>query len=141
MTSKIFLCFQIIFLFLEGCGNNDNDNYIEGSGVIESTNIIVSSKVASTVLNIESKEGVIVVGEKAIVYANVLVHTAIVNGEVKGNIRAISRIELHQPAHVYGDLIAPVVIIDAGVVFHGNCNMEASDDEAIKNINVAEMET
>lgn len=88
--------------------------------------------------SIESKEGMMVVGEKAVMHADILVHTAVVCGEVSGNIRATNRIELHQPARVFGDLSSPVVIIDAGVVFHGNCSMEPKDDTNSKTINVVE---
>ena len=49
--------------------------------------------------------------------------TAVVFGEVKGNIHASNTIELHPPARVFGDLYAPAVVIDAGAVFHGNCRM------------------
>lgn len=90
---------------------------------------------------IESKEGLMVVGEKAVIGADILVHTAVVFGEVSGNIRATNRIELHRPARVFGDLCAPVVIIDAGVVFHGNCSMQAKDDAISKTISLAEWQT
>ena len=76
--------------------------------------------------SIESKEGVIVVGEKGVVDADILVHTAVVYGEVSGNISAANRIELHQPARLFGDISAPVVTIDPGVTFHGNCRMESN---------------
>jgi cytoskeletal protein CcmA (bactofilin family) len=72
---------------------------------------------------IESKEGMMIVGEEAVVHADILVHTANVSGEVRGNIRATDRIELHPPARVFGDLTAPVVLIDAGVTFDGKCSM------------------
>jgi cytoskeletal protein CcmA (bactofilin family) len=91
--------------------------------------------------SIEGNEGVMVVGEKAVIDADILVHTAVVYGEVSGNIRAKNRIELHQPARVFGDLSSPVVIIDAGVVFHGNCSMEPKDDTNSKIINVVESQT
>ncbi len=91
--------------------------------------------------SIESKEGVMAIGEKAVVHADILVKTVVVWGEVSGNIRATNRIELHPPARVFGDLYAPVVIIDAGVVFHGNCSMESEDDAASKTINLAEWQT
>ena len=87
---------------------------------------------------IESKEGVMVVGERAVINADILVHTATVSGEVSGNIRASSCIELHPPARVFGDLHAPVVIIDAGVVFHGNCTMNAVEEQTQKTIKLAE---
>jgi len=90
--------------------------------------------------SIEGNEGVMVVGEKAVIDADILVHTAVVYGEVSGNIRATNRIELHQPARVFGDLSSPVVIIDAGVVFHGNCSMEPKDDTNSETINVVELQ-
>jgi cytoskeletal protein CcmA (bactofilin family) len=76
---------------------------------------------------IESKEGVMVVGENALIRADVSVFTAVVFGEVNGNIHATNSIELHAPARVFGDLCAPAVVIDAGVVFHGNCSMKPGD--------------
>ncbi len=87
---------------------------------------------------IESKEGVMIVGEKAVVQADILVHTVTISGEVSGNIRATNCIELHPPARVHGDLNAPVVVIDAGVVFHGNCTMESDNEPACKTIKLAE---
>jgi cytoskeletal protein CcmA (bactofilin family) len=107
---------------------------LEGKLAFEGTVRIDGHFTGST----ESKEGVMVVGEKAVIDADILVHTAVVYGEVHGNIRATKRIELHQPARVFGDLSSPVVIIDAGVVFHGNCSMEPSVDANSKTINVVE---
>jgi cytoskeletal protein CcmA (bactofilin family) len=57
---------------------------------------------------------------------------------VSGNIRATSCIALQPPARVFGDLHAPVVIIDSGVVFHGNCTMEAEEEPSQKTIKLAE---
>ena len=72
--------------------------------------------------NIESEDGTMIVGEHAVIKADVSVRTATVSGEVRGNIHAKDRIELHVPARVYGDLHAPVVLIDEGVVFDGKCS-------------------
>jgi len=91
--------------------------------------------------SIESQGGVMIVGEKAVIHADISVHTATVSGEVSGNIRATDRIELHPPARVFGDLSAPVVIIDAGVVFHGNCSMKPEGSTGTKTINLAERQT
>ena len=83
--------------------------------------------------SIESKEGTIIVSETGVIHADMLVHTAIVSGVVRGNVRATDRIELYPPACVFGDLLAPVVGIDAGVVFEGNCTTtKPADDSAIK---------
>ncbi len=90
---------------------------------------------------IESKDGIMTVGEQAVINADILVHTATVSGEVSGNIRATDSIQLHPPARVYGDLRAPVVVIDAGVVFHGNCTMKGGDDGDEKTIKLAEWQS
>jgi cytoskeletal protein CcmA (bactofilin family) len=86
---------------------------------------------------VESKEGVAIIGENAVIHADVFVNSATVSGEVRGNIRATNRIELHAPARVFGDLSAPVVIIDPGVVFDGKCTTTPKDDAVSK---VAELQ-
>ena len=50
----IILIFAII---IAGCGNGENDNYIEESGTIETTNIILSAQVGGQVTQIFSNEG------------------------------------------------------------------------------------
>ena len=79
---------------------------------------------------IESRTGAIVVGEDAVIHADVFVRTATINGEINGTIRATERIELHPPARVYGDLNAPVVVIDAGAIFEGKCTIKPKEDAA-----------
>jgi cytoskeletal protein CcmA (bactofilin family) len=79
---------------------------------------------------IESRNGSIVVGEDAVIHADIFVRAATINGEINGTIRATERIELHPPARVYGDLNAPVVIIDAGVIFEGKCMIKPKEDAA-----------
>ena len=79
---------------------------------------------------IESRNGSIVVGEEAVLHADIFVRSATINGEIKGTVRASERIELHPPARVYGDLNAPIVRIDAGVIFEGNCMIKPQKDAA-----------
>jgi len=101
---------------------------LEGKLVFEGT-VRLDGHLTGT---IESKEGMVIVGEKAVIHADILVHTATVSGEVRGNIRATDRIELHPPARVFGDLSSPVVIIDVGVTFDGKCTTTPKDDAASK---------
>ncbi len=79
---------------------------------------------------IESKAGTIVVGEEAVIHADVFVRTATVMGEIKGTVRAAERIELYPPARVYGDIHAPVVQIGAGALFEGDCKIESKEKAA-----------
>jgi cytoskeletal protein CcmA (bactofilin family) len=69
-------------------------------------------------------EGTLIVGESAIIASDIHVSHIIVSGEVRGNIVASDRIEIHAPGKVFGNIQAPIVIIDEGVVFEGNCRMQ-----------------
>jgi cytoskeletal protein CcmA (bactofilin family) len=44
---------------------------------------------------------------------------------VHGRVEAGQRIEIFAPAQVIGDISAPTVTIDSGVVFNGNCQIQA----------------
>jgi len=68
-------------------------------------------------------EGELIVGESASLEAEIEVGTAIVLGELRGNIRATQLIELRAPSRVFGDLTSPSLVIERGVVFEGNCKM------------------
>jgi len=97
---------------------------LEGTLVFEGT-MIINGHVKGTV---ESKEGTIIIGEQAVIHADIYVHNAKVSGEVRGSVQASDRIELHPPARVYGNLTAPVVLIDAGVTFDGQCTTAPEKD-------------
>lgn len=74
---------------------------------------------------------VLVIGEGARVTAEITAGTVIINGQVEGNIRATQLIELHQPGRVKGNLEAPALSIDRGVIFEGSCKMEGSSKGAV----------
>lgn len=69
---------------------------------------------------------VLVIGDGARVSAEIQAGTVIVNGTVEGNIKAVQLIELHQPAKVKGNLEAPALSIERGVMFEGSCKMDAA---------------
>ena len=80
---------------------------------------------------------VLVVGEKAMVNATIQAESVVIMGEVVGNVRASSRIELKGAARVFGNLEAPVVILEEGVLFEGQCRMAgARPDEAAQGLSV-----
>ena len=76
---------------------------------------------------INSREGTLIIGEKAVIDADVSVAVAIVRGRVNGIIKAGSRIEVYPPARIEGDIQAPVISIDAGVKFNGCCVMKSGE--------------
>src|SRR5438270_5270429 len=65
----------------------------------------------------------LVVGEKGVVNASIHAGIVEISGEVVGNISATDRIELHANCRVFGDIEAPVVIIDEGALLEGQCRM------------------
>jgi cytoskeletal protein CcmA (bactofilin family) len=74
---------------------------------------------------ITSSDGTLIVGETAKIEAEINVGLAVIMGEVTGTVEAKKRIEIYKPARVVGDLQSPVISMDAGVIFNGNCAMGA----------------
>jgi cytoskeletal protein CcmA (bactofilin family) len=69
-------------------------------------------------------EDVLVIGDGAQVVGEIEVSTCIVTGgQVEASIRARDAIELYAPSHVTGNLHAPAIFIDRGVLFEGTCKM------------------
>lgn len=68
-------------------------------------------------------KGTLIVGETGVVESSIKVSVAVIHGEVRGDIRAVEKIELHLPGKVIGDLEAPSVAIGEGVIFEGNCRI------------------
>jgi len=69
-------------------------------------------------------DSVLVIGEGAKVSAEVDVGTIVINGEVRGNVRAKTGVEIRHPGRLIGNVEAPSLIIEKGVIFEGSCKME-----------------
>jgi cytoskeletal protein CcmA (bactofilin family) len=69
-------------------------------------------------------DDVLVIGEGAIVEAEVDIGEVIIQGTVVGNIKAKRSIEIHAPGRVKGDIHTPSLQIDKGVIFEGRSFME-----------------
>jgi cytoskeletal protein CcmA (bactofilin family) len=67
---------------------------------------------------------VLVVGEGAKINAEISCGTVIVHGEINGNVKAKNAVELHHPAKVRGNIEAPSLMVEKGVIFEGQCKME-----------------
>lgn len=71
-----------------------------------------------------SSTGTLLVGETGELEAQVEVGSAIISGQVTGNITAQERVELKSSARIFGDIVTPVMILEEGVVFDGRCKMK-----------------
>jgi cytoskeletal protein CcmA (bactofilin family) len=65
----------------------------------------------------------LIIGERAKISADISCGSAVVSGEVTGNITAIESVELRGHARVKGDVTTPALAIDKGAVFDGITKM------------------
>jgi cytoskeletal protein CcmA (bactofilin family) len=73
----------------------------------------------------------LIIGEKAIVNAEINVGSIAINGKITGNITAKDRVDIHSSGEVYGNIQTPVLTIEEGVVFQGQCNMRNFEEKKI----------
>jgi cytoskeletal protein CcmA (bactofilin family) len=71
-----------------------------------------------------SADGNLIISNQGLVEANVHASSIMISGEVHGNITADQRVDIHAPAKVFGDIQAPSVVIDEGVIFEGMTRMK-----------------
>lgn len=57
MKNLVIISAALVSLLLSSCGNNEHPEFIEASGTIESTNVIVSSKTSGEIISINFQEG------------------------------------------------------------------------------------
>ncbi|MBC7362330.1 MAG: polymer-forming cytoskeletal protein [Candidatus Aminicenantes bacterium] len=66
-------------------------------------------------------ESLLIVGEKGKVEADVKVGQLIINGEIRGNLQAKDRIEVHNKGRVFGTLITPRLMVEEGAYLDATC--------------------
>jgi cytoskeletal protein CcmA (bactofilin family) len=91
----------------------------EGKLTFEGT-VRIDGKFTGTIVT----NDVLVVGEGAKIAAEITCGSIIVHGEIIGNVRAKNTIELHTPARMKGNIEAPSLMIEKGVMFEGQCKMD-----------------
>jgi cytoskeletal protein CcmA (bactofilin family) len=97
----------------------------EGKLTFEGT-VRIDGKFTGTIVT----NDVLVVGEGAKVSAEINCGTVIVHGEINGNVKAKTAVELHHPARMKGNLETPSLMIEKGVVFEGQCKMDGTEKGA-----------
>ena len=66
----------------------------------------------------------IVIGESAVLTAQIKASSVIIAGKVSGDIIATQRIEIRPSAKVLGNLTSPTLVIHEGALFEGHCAMQ-----------------
>jgi cytoskeletal protein CcmA (bactofilin family) len=78
----------------------------------------------------------LIIGEKAVVKASIRAGVILISGEVVGNVLGTERVELRGTARVFGDVEAPVVVVEEGVLFEGQCRMTKRPADAASDVAV-----
>jgi cytoskeletal protein CcmA (bactofilin family) len=65
----------------------------------------------------------VIIGEKGIAHTTIRADAIVISGQVVGNLIATQRLEMRSAARVFGDIEAPVVVMEEGVIFQGHCQM------------------
>jgi cytoskeletal protein CcmA (bactofilin family) len=68
--------------------------------------------------------GTLIVGESAVIKAQINVADMLISGEVHGDIFAENKIEIKVPGKLFGNIQTPKLVIEEGVIFEGNCKMK-----------------
>jgi cytoskeletal protein CcmA (bactofilin family) len=66
-----------------------------------------------------TSDGILALGDNAVVKGNIDVASVVVRGKVNGNIAAKEKIEIKAKAEMFGDIRAPKLVIEEGVTFVG----------------------
>ena len=66
----------------------------------------------------------LVIGETAVITAQISAVSVVVGGKVSGDISATQRLEIRPTARVVGNLASPILVIHEGATFEGHSTMQ-----------------
>ena len=102
---------EISAIIEEGCKFEGNLSF---NGVARIAGIVNGSIFSNDTL---------IVSEGAVIHADIYANVVLISGTVKGDIKASSRVEIRRPARFEGTVVAPSLIVEEGVIFHGTTKM------------------
>ena len=74
---------------------------------------------------------ILVVGEHAVMHADIKAGEMEIHGRVFGNIEAKRRIEIYPSGRVRGDIQCPLLIVNPGATFDGRSRMAGEGEESV----------
>lgn len=86
-------------------------------------------------------EGFLVIGEGAVVKANVKARSVIIYGTIHGNIEAAEKLEIQTGGRLYGNIRTAKLKISDGVVFEGKCEMVKTAQKSAQKEDESKQET
>ena len=86
-----------------------------------------------------STKGLLVIGDEAMVRAQVKADKIIIRGEMHGNLHAYKAVEIRGAGKVYGDIRTPSLIVEEGVLLEGTCTMAGQKEKEPRKIQPEEV--
>jgi cytoskeletal protein CcmA (bactofilin family) len=68
-----------------------------------------------------NSDSLLIIGERGKVEADVKVGQVVINGEIRGNVQASERVEIHSKGRVYGTIQTPKLVVEEGAYLEANC--------------------
>lgn len=69
-----------------------------------------------------TSDSLLIIGERGKVEADIKVGQIVINGEIKGNIQASDKVEVHSKGRVFGTIQSPRLIVEEGAFLEANCH-------------------
>lgn len=66
-------------------------------------------------------DSILIIGEHGRVDADIKVGYLIISGEIKGNIQARQKVEIHTNGRVIGTIVTPKLVVEEGAYLEANC--------------------
>ncbi|CEZ18953.1 conserved protein of unknown function [Candidatus Methylopumilus planktonicus] len=104
----------------------DKDISVRGN-VTYSGGIRVDGSIQGNLTELPGTAGTLIMGNKSRIKGNISAHTAIIGGDVNGNIICAEYLELHANAKIMGDIEYKVIEIHAGAKVYGRLKEVAKD--------------
>ena len=105
----------------------DVDASMQGTLVFKDS---VNLKINGRFEGVLNTKGSLLIGEEAVVNADITGESIVIAGTVTGNVNALKELKLISPARVVGDIRAPLLSIAEGATFDGSCRMLADSKSA-----------
>lgn len=98
----------------------DVDASMQGSLVFKDpVNLRINGRFEGTL----NTKGNLMIGENAVVSADITGDSIVIAGKVNGNVHALKELKLIAPAVLVGDIKTPLLSVAEGAVFDGGCRM------------------
>ncbi|MFA6078769.1 MAG: polymer-forming cytoskeletal protein [Candidatus Omnitrophota bacterium] len=98
----------------------DVDASMQGSLIFKDpVNLKINGKFEGTL----NTKGSLMIGDHAVVNADITGDVIVIAGKVNGNIRATKELKLVSPGCVIGDIKTPLLSVAEGAILEGNCKM------------------